>query len=93
MSHFDRATGECVYVASIETDAGTYVHGFHLGTELEAAKWSCADLFKRKRLKLGKRIVTVGLIFDGRLVDVFDGRDWFEDIGFWDDCEKSEQGA
>lgn len=27
-----------IYVLSIETDAGTYQHGFHLGTDSEIAR-------------------------------------------------------
>lgn len=65
---------------SIETDAGTYQHGYHLGTDERMARSFAAEICLKRRPKIGTRIRTVALIFDGRMVDVFDGGDWQSDL-------------
>lgn len=65
------------FTLSVETDAGTYTHGFHLGT-IESVAVHCAEEFyrNRKSLKIGTRIVTVALMRDGKVFDCFDGFKW-----------------
>ena len=66
-----------IFTLSVETDAGTYTHGFHLGTIEADAVWYAEDFIKhRKRLKIGTRIITVALIRDGKMFDCFDGVVW-----------------
>lgn len=73
------------YVASIETDAGTYQHGFHLGSDEVVARITCVDFAAHLTPKVGTYIVTVGLMLDGRLVDTWEGDGWASDRQFLDD--------
>lgn len=67
------------YSASVETDAGTYQHGYHLGT-IETIARACVWDISKMRPKNGTHIKTVALIFDGRIIDVFDGKEWMSEI-------------
>lgn len=66
------------YTLSIETDAGTYQHGYHLGTIENVARDMAGYIYGRFTPRIGTRIVTVALMLDGRMVDCFDGH-WFDD--------------
>lgn len=70
-----------VFEASIETDAGTYRTGFHLGTDEAFARKEVESIFHHRRPLKGTRIITVGLLFGGELKEVFDG-EW--DNERWD---------
>jgi hypothetical protein len=62
------------FVLSIETDAGTYMHGYHLGT-IESVARSCAEeAFKKMRPKIGTYIVSVALKHADGFFDVYDGQ-------------------
>lgn len=63
---------EETYVLSIETDAGTYQHGFHLGTIHEIAQGIAEHAFKSWTPKQGKVIKTVAIKRAGKLW-VYDG--------------------
>lgn len=68
------------FTASIETDAGTYEHGFHLGTHEQVARDFCVELFHKRKPKQGTRVVTVGLKKAGKLVDTYYGDRWQSDV-------------
>ncbi len=63
------------FTASIETNKGTYQHHYHLGTIEQVARDVAETLIKAEwHPKLGNIVVrTVGLLLDGKLVDVWDG--------------------
>jgi hypothetical protein len=76
-----------IYTASIETtNKGTFVYGFHLGTIEWIARDAARELMHlRYARRLGEiRVRTIGLLADGRLIDVFDG-EWTSEIDndFW----------
>jgi hypothetical protein len=61
------------FTLSIEETAGnSFLHGFHLGTDERLARQIAEEVFNA-RVKYGQPIVTVALIRDRKLVDVFDG--------------------
>ncbi|MBS3648831.1 hypothetical protein KEU06_09455 [Pseudaminobacter sp. 19-2017] len=64
------------FTLSIETDAGTYRHGFHLGTIERLARELAEEICLKRRPQRGTRIVTVALCRFESIVDVFDGKDW-----------------
>lgn len=66
------------FTLSIETDAGTYQHGCHLGTIERVARECAEEIFAKRIPKIGTRIVTVALIREGKMFDCFDGR-WAND--------------
>ena len=68
------------FVLSIETDAGTYRHGFHLGTDEPLARNFAEKAFHHHRPRIGTRIVTVALMHMDRIFDVYDGDKWFNDL-------------
>lgn len=61
-----------VFTLSIETDEGTYVHGFHLGTIVRVAKQVAEDIWAKRIPKQGTCIKTVALMREGKSY-VFDG--------------------
>lgn len=66
------------YSLSIETDAGTYRHGFHLGSEEAMARTMAEEICLKRKPKLGTVIKTVALIRDDfhDTVAYFDGTSW-----------------
>jgi hypothetical protein len=72
------------FTLSIETDAGTYQHGEHLGTVESIARDVAEEICVKRIPRQGTRIVTVALKQGGRIVDVFDGRDWMSNLSFDD---------
>ena len=68
------------FTASIETTEGkSFQHCWHLGTIEPTARACVEDLF-RGRVATQLPTVTIALKFDGKIVDVFDGKDWSSDI-------------
>ncbi len=69
------------YSLMIETDAGTYQHGYHLGTIEATARRLAEEIRLQRRPKIGNRIVRVALMTNrgNDLVDVFDGIMWAND--------------
>lgn len=66
------------FCLSIEVAAGQAVqHGFHLGTDERLARQIAEEKF-HARVKHGLPVVTVALMRDRKVVDVFDGK-WFND--------------
>ena len=64
------------FTLSIEDTAGhSFQHGFHLGTDERLARQIAEEKFNA-RIKHGLPVVTVALIHDRKIVDVFDGT-WF----------------
>lgn len=61
------------YVLSIETDAGTYQHGFHLGTESATAEQLAEEAFHCWTPKQGTKILSVALMQNGKLVACYNG--------------------
>ena len=65
------------FILSIETDAGTYRHGFHLGTDETNAREIAEGAFRwaprQDKAPGATRIVTVALLQEGRLFDVYGG--------------------
>jgi hypothetical protein len=61
---------------SIETEAGSYVHGFHLGTDERIARHCAEEIFSKRIPKIGKFIRTVALFRNDRSfkTDYFDGK-------------------
>lgn len=63
---------------SVETSPMvTEKNGFHLGTDEAIARQICEERY-HGRLKLGLSVVTVALMREGHIVDVFDGK-WAND--------------
>lgn len=61
------------YILSIETTEGnSYKHGFHLGTILDVAKAIAEEQFNA-RVANRQPIVTVALMRNGKIIDVFYG--------------------
>lgn len=64
------------FVLSIEVAAGRSIqYGFHLGTDERLARQIAEEKFNA-RVAHGLPVVTVALMRDRRIVDVFDGK-WF----------------
>jgi len=61
------------YILSIETDAGTYQHGFHLGTEPMPAQQIAEEAFHCWAPRQGTQIKTVALKQNGKLCGVYNG--------------------
>lgn len=61
------------YVLSIETDIGTYMHPYHLGTDLRVAKSVAEEIFHKRIPTIGLRIVSVALKRDQKLLHIYDG--------------------
>jgi hypothetical protein len=69
------------YILSIETTEGvSHQHGFHLGTDLSLAMTIAEDKFKAM-VANQQPVVTVALMQDGKLVDVFYGNGWHSEQG------------
>lgn len=62
------------FTLSIETDRGTYVHGYHLGTDEGIARTFDVEIFAHRFPRQGTYIRTVALMRDGKVFDVFDGK-------------------
>jgi hypothetical protein len=67
------------FTLSIETDAGTYQHGFHLGTDERLARKLTVERFAAQHPRQGTKIKTIALKADGKLVDFYDG-EWLSDF-------------
>jgi hypothetical protein len=67
------------FVLSIETDVGTYQHGFHLGTDERWARSFAEDSYLKLQPKIGTVIKTVALMRNKKILDVFDGT-WFNSL-------------
>jgi hypothetical protein len=70
------------FILSIETNVRTYQHPYHLGTIESVARKCASDIFDHLKPQInGEYIVSVALIRDGKLFDVYDG-EWHSGIGF-----------
>jgi hypothetical protein len=69
------------FCLSIETDAGAYVDGFHLGTDERLARQLCEEAFHKRIPKQGSHIRTVALMRGRSPLDFFDGT-WSSDDDF-----------
>ena len=70
------------YTLSIETDAGTYQHGYHLGTIENIARSMAEHIFDSHTPRQGTVIRTVAVMLKGKMVDCYDGKwssECFED--------------
>ena len=67
------------YVLSIETDQGTYLHGYHLGTQEKLAREIAVSAWHNLIPNQGRYIRTVALKQNGRIVDVYMGQQWESD--------------
>ncbi len=76
------------FTASIETDAGTYQHGFHLGTDERVARELIEELCDKRVPKIGTRVVSVALIQNGMMLDCYGCGYWSSDC--WEDLEEFE---
>jgi hypothetical protein len=66
------------FIMSIETTEGnSHRHGFHLGTDERLARQLIEERFAA-RVANAMPTVTIALMRDEKLVDVFDGR-WYND--------------
>ncbi len=63
-------------VMHVETDAGTYVHGFHLGTQEAVARPIAEQFFNHRDPKLGTKVLSVTLVADGLSLGSFAGDGW-----------------
>lgn len=61
------------YALNIKTDVGTYMHGYHLGTDLEIARQIAEQVYFKRIPKVGTRITSVAIVGDGE-VAMFDGK-------------------
>lgn len=64
------------FVMSVETDAGTYQYGFHLGTIESVARSMVEDRYLLLVPKIGTRVITIALMRDHKVFDVYDGSRW-----------------
>ena len=71
------------FILSIETDAGIYQHGYHLGTDERLARSMAVSFFKSGHPSQGLYIRTVALRRVGNLVDIYDGQ-WGSEISLED---------
>lgn len=62
------------FTASVETRNGTFQHPFHLGTDVRTAMDLAQELFTHRYHQL--ELVTIALMLDGRMYDVYDGTTW-----------------
>jgi hypothetical protein len=68
------------YILSIEVTEGCAErHGFHLGTALPLAMQIAEERFHARR-RAGLPVLTVALLRDGKLVDVYYGDSWDSDL-------------
>jgi hypothetical protein len=77
------------FILSIETDAGTYQHGYHLGTDERTARQIAEEAYRwapRQDKAPGATYVrTVALMRDGKLFDCYGGSWSSEEI--WPEAE------
>ena len=67
------------FTASIETTHGvSHQHPWHLGTQEPMARTIVMEIYAN-HLKWERPVLTVALMFDGKIIDVFDGKDWTND--------------
>jgi hypothetical protein len=67
------------FTASIETVEGkSFQHPWHLGTQEPMARRCVEDIY-RGRVMSHNPVLTIALKFDGKIVDVFDGKEWQSD--------------
>lgn len=80
------------FILSIETNKGTFQWSFHLGTDPRIAREMAEERFHNppEHLKgMGATcVVTVALMLDGRIFDIYDGewssqKDYFPEDGSW----------
>lgn len=67
------------FIASIETSAGTFQYGFHLGTDPRVARQEAERLFKNPpshRMQTGSYVISVALMMNRKMYDCFDGHEW-----------------
>ena len=70
------------FILSIETVEGkSFVHGFHLGTDERLARQIAEEKF-RARVADNLPVVTVAIVRNYKMVDCFDGRDWFSEVAW-----------
>lgn len=68
------------FVMSIEIAEGrSAVHGYHLGTDERLARSIVEERF-HGRVKFGLPTVTIALMRDRKVVDVFDGSRWSSEL-------------
>ena len=68
------------FTASVETVEGqSFQYPWHLGTQEPMAR-SCVEEVFARRLRAKVPVLTIALKFDGKIVDVFDGKDWSSDV-------------
>lgn len=65
------------YTLSIQTDEGTYTHGFHLGTNLKVAMQCAEEILAKRKPVRGSKILGVTLKREGEIDRYFDGDNWF----------------
>lgn len=66
-------TDVATYTLSIETDAGVYQYGCHLGTDLRVARECAEEIFAHRIPKIGTHIRTVALLRRGEKPRYYDG--------------------
>lgn len=69
------------FVMSIETEEGRppILHSFHLGTNEQVAKRLVEERYAA-RVANGEPTLTIALMRDGRIWDVFDGKAWGSEV-------------
>lgn len=63
------------FILSIETTSGTRRHGFHLGTIESTARELAVERFRNTL-----DIITVALMRDGKIFDVYYGNGWHSEL-------------
>ncbi len=75
------------FTVSIEpVNRPCYAYGYHLGHDEILAKNFVRGMWRDYDAHHGQGLYTIALMRDGKIHDVFDGRDWFSDSmnAFWD---------
>jgi hypothetical protein len=68
------------FTASVEFGEGqSFQYPWHLGTIESIARQCVEDIYAR-RLGAKALVRTIALVFDGHIIDVFDGDDWQSDL-------------
>lgn len=69
-----------MFALVVQTDDGSYQHGYHLGTDEWVARDLAEEICVLRRPRIGTHTVRVELLEGGRLVDEYDGLVWSSEL-------------
>lgn len=71
-------TEKSTITMTLETDAGTYQHPWHLGTEEGIARFIAEEYMTNRTPKRGRVIATIALHRNGSIIDVLSSDERWE---------------